>query len=76
MMPSNNIDELVKDNTLPKYQCLIKRLRNLQNIENRNAYYRNIVTCMYPDGNYFQESSITNGYIDTKLVELIKNKYN
>ena len=48
-------DEREIDSTLPKYQCVIKLLRNLEGITNRNAVYRCAITYMLPSGIYFQE---------------------
>lgn len=48
-------DERKMDSTLPKYQCVIKLLRNLEGITNRNAVYRCAITYMLPSGIYFQE---------------------
>lgn len=68
-------DELALDPSLPKYQCLYKLLRKLENEYNRAAYYKCVITYMLPNGVYFQESSITNGSIDNKINEPIKKPY-
>lgn len=59
---------------LPQWECLNKLLRNLQG-KNRDAYYQAAVTCMYPDGTYFQESGKTYGIISESIVEPIKRPY-
>ncbi|MBQ7031552.1 MAG: non-canonical purine NTP pyrophosphatase [Bacilli bacterium] len=68
-------DELALDSTLPKYQCVIKLLRDLKNSNNRNAYYKCVVTCMLPDGSYFQESSESKGTIATEIIGELKKPY-
>lgn len=60
---------------LPKYQCVIKLLRNLEGIENRKASYRNAVTCMMPDGTYFQVEGKSDGYIADRIVGELKKPY-
>lgn len=68
-------EEIAKDPSLPKYECVNKVLRKLQNETNRNAYYKCVVTCMYPNGTYFQESAISQGEISKSIVEPIKKPY-
>lgn len=68
-------DELSMNPELPKYQCLYKLLRKLNGILNRNAYYKCVTTCMFPDGSYFQEFGKTDGTISSEVVEPIKKPY-
>ncbi len=68
-------DELSLNPELPKYQCLYKLLRKLNGISNRNAYYKCVTTCMFPDGTYFQEFGKTDGSISDEIVEPIKRPY-
>lgn len=68
-------DELAMNPELPKHQCVIKLLRNLENKENRNASYRCCVTCMFPDGSYFQEYGESQGFIASEIVGELKRPY-
>lgn len=68
-------DELALNPELPKYQCVIKLLRNLNGIKNRNASYRCCVTCMMYDGSYFQELSESKGYIADDIIGELKKPY-
>ena len=68
-------DELALNPELPKYQCVIKLLRNLNNVENRNASYKCCVTCMMPDGTYFQELGQSNGRIAEDIIGELKKPY-
>lgn len=68
-------DELALNSELPKYQCVIKLLRNLNDVKNRNASYRCCVTCMFNDGTYFQELGQSNGYIAKDIVGELKKPY-
>ena len=68
-------DELALNPELPKHQCVIKLLRNLNNVENRNASYRCCVTCMMPDGTYFQELGQSKGHIADDIVGELKKPY-
>ena len=68
-------DELSLNSELPKYQCVIKLLRNLKDNENRNASYRCCVTCMMPDGSYFQELGESKGYIADNIIGELKRPY-
>lgn len=61
--------------SLPKYECVNKLLRKLEGTIDRNAYYKCVVTCMYPDGTYFQDSGISYGEISEKMVEPIIKPY-
>lgn len=69
------LEELKQDPLLPKYECVNKLLRKLNGISNRKAYYKCIVTCMYPDGTYFQESGISEGEIVSSIREPLKKPY-
>lgn len=68
-------DELILNPELPKYQCVIKLLNNLKDVSNRNAMYRCCVTCMMPDGTYFQEFGQSNGYIAKDIIGELKKPY-
>lgn len=68
-------DELTLNKKLPKYQCVIKLLRNLNNTTNRNASYKCCVTCMMPDGTYFQELGQSDGYIAKDIIGELKKPY-
>jgi len=68
-------DELEIDPSLPKYQCVIKLLRNLKNISNRDAKYKCVVTCMFSDGTYFQEYGESKGYIAEEIIGELKKPY-
>ena len=68
-------DELALNPELPKHQCVIKLLRNLNNVENRNASYKCCVTCMMPDGTYFKELGQSNGHIAEDIVGELKKPY-
>lgn len=68
-------DELSKNNNLPKYQCVVKLLRNLEGIDNRAASYRCCVTCMMPDGTYFQEFGESKGTIAEEIIGELKRPY-
>ncbi len=68
-------EELKQNPALPKYECINKLLRKLSGVSNRKAYYRCVVTCMYPDGTYFQDFGISYGEIADSIVEPIKKPY-
>lgn len=68
-------DELALDSTLPKHQCVIKLLRNMNNKENRNAKYRCCVTTMMPNGEYYQELGESSGTIAKEIVGELKKPY-
>lgn len=68
-------EELKQNPSLPKYECVNKLLRKLNGVSNRNAYYKCVVTCMYPDGTYFQDFGISKGEISQSIVEPIKKPY-
>ncbi len=67
--------ERSKDPSLPSYECIRKVLRELEGIDNRNAYYRGVVTCMREDGSYFQTSGKTEGEISYTISEPIEKPY-
>jgi XTP/dITP diphosphohydrolase len=69
-------DEERKNNTsLPKFEGVNKLLKKLENINDRSAEYRCAVTCMYPNGEYFQEEARTSGEIAKKIYEPIAKPY-
>ena len=68
-------DELALDSTLPKHQCVIKLLRNMNNKENRNAKYRCCVTTMMSNGEYYQEIGESAGTIAKEIMGELKKPY-
>ena len=68
-------DEIQKNPELPKYQCVIKLLRNLDGKSNRNAKYKCVVTCMFSDGSYFQEYGESRGTISKEIIGELKKPY-
>ena len=68
-------DELVFNPKLPKHQCVLKLLRNLNSVSNRNASYRCCVTCMMPDGVFFQEFGESKGTIAEDIIGELKKPY-
>lgn len=68
-------DELPENHELPKYQCVIKLLRKINNVENRNASYRCCVTCMMPNGTSFQEIGESKGSIAEKIISELNKPY-
>lgn len=68
-------DELALDPSLPKHQCVLKLLRKLNGTSNRKAYYKCAVTCMMPDGSYFQELGKSDGSISEKMPNELKKPY-
>lgn len=68
-------DELALNPNLPKHQCVIKLLRNLNDKKTRKAYYKCAVTCMLPDGRYFQEVGKSFGTIATSIEGELKKPY-
>ena len=68
-------DELALNPNLPKHQCVIKLLRNLNNKDNRNAKYRCCVTSMLPSGVYNQEIGESSGTIAKEIIGKLKNLY-
>ena len=68
-------DELSLDPTLPKHQCVVKLLRNLNGEENRKAKYRCCVTSMMPNGEYHQELGESEGTIAKDIIGELKKPY-
>ena len=68
-------DELVLDSRLPKYQCVVKLLREMNGEQNRNAKYRCCVTSMMPNGNYYQEIGESEGTIANEIIGELKKPY-
>lgn len=68
-------EELKLDPSLPKYECVNKLLRNLNGKKDRSAYYKCVVTCMYRDGSYHQESAISYGTIANEKTEPLIKPY-
>lgn len=68
-------DELALDPTLPKHQCVIKLLRELNGIENRKATYKCAVTCIFPDGTSIQEVAESQGHIAEDIIGELKRPY-
>ena len=68
-------DELSKDPSLPKYQCVIKLLRNLSEKENRKAQYKCCVTTMMSNGDYHQEFGVSEGTISKDIIGELKRPY-
>ena len=68
-------DELALNSELPKHQCVIKLLRILNDKKNRKASYKCCVTCMMPDGTYFQESGESKGHIAKDIIGELKKPY-
>ena len=60
---------------LPKYQGVIKLLDKLKKEDNRNAAYRCKVTCMLPDGTYFQSAGESKGKIAEEIIGELKKPY-
>ncbi len=60
---------------LPEYECINKVLRELEEVENREAHYKCIITCMKEDGSYFQKEAITEGVISAAPVDPIVKPY-
>ena len=68
-------DELALDKELPKYQCVVKLLRKLNNEENRNATYKCCVTMMMPNGDYHQEIGESKGTIAKEIIGDLTKPY-
>ena len=68
-------DELSLDPTLPKHQCVVKLLRNLNGEENRKAKYRCCVTSMMHNGEYHQELGESEGTIAKDIIGELKKPY-
>ncbi|MBR1679368.1 MAG: non-canonical purine NTP pyrophosphatase [Bacilli bacterium] len=67
--------ELAKDPSLPKHQCVIKLLENMESKKNRNAKYRCCVTSMMPNGDYHQEIGESEGTIANDIIGKLKKPY-
>lgn len=65
-------DEIKINPDLPKYQCIIKLLRKLENVEDRRATYKCSVTTMMPNGEYRQETAESKGTIVKEITGVIK----
>jgi len=68
-------DELIANPQLPKYQCIYKLLRKLNNNENRNAMYKCCVTLMLNDGTYYQKFGESKGFIADDIIGELKKPY-
>lgn len=68
-------DELALNPELPKHQCVLKLLRILNDKKNRKASYKCCVTCMMPDGTYFQELGESKGHIAKDIIGELKKPY-
>ena len=67
--------ELANNPELPPYECVLKLLRELKNHPNRRASYQSCVTCLLPDGSYFQEYGQSNGNIAQEIIGPLKKPY-
>ncbi len=68
-------DEIAINPSLPEYQCVIKLLRKLNGVDNRNAKYKCCVTIMMPDGSYHQEVGMSDGSIAQGIVGELNKPY-
>lgn len=68
-------DEISENADLPKYQCVVKLLRNLKGVNNRKASYKCCVTYMQSNGNYFQEIGESEGRIAEEIIGELKKPY-
>lgn len=68
-------DELAMNPELPKYQCVIKLLRNLNDEDNRKASYKCCVTTMMPNGEYHQEFGVSEGSIAREIIGDLTRPY-
>ena len=68
-------DEIALDPELPKYQCVVKLLRKLNNESNRNATYRCCVTTMMSNGEYHQELGESKGTIAKEIIGELNKPY-
>ena len=68
-------DEIALNPELPKYQCVIKLLRKLNNESNRNATYRCCVTTMMSNGEYHQELGESKGTIAKEIIGELSKPY-
>ena len=68
-------DERKVNPELPKHQCVIKLLRKMEGIDNREARYKCCVTTMMPDGNYYQEIGVSEGKIADEIMGDLTKPY-
>lgn len=68
-------DEIALDPELPKYQCVVKLLRKLNDESNRNATYRCCVTTMMQTGEYHQELGESKGTIAKAIIGELSKPY-
>lgn len=68
-------DERKVNPELPKHQCVIKLLRKMEGIDNREARYKCCVTTMMPDGNYYQEIGVSEGKIAEEIMGDLTRPY-
>ena len=68
-------DELALNPQLPEYQCVLKLLRELKDIKNRDAVYRCCVTIMLPDGSSYQKFGESNGTIAENIIGDLTKPY-
>ena len=68
-------EERAKDASLPEWQCVFKALDKMKGMENRSATFKAVVTCMMPDGSYFQELGESKGVIAESVIGEIKKPY-
>ena len=68
-------DEIALNPELPKYQCVKKLLRKLNNENNRNATYRCCVTTMMSNGEYHQELGESKGAIAKEIIGELSKPY-
>ena len=68
-------DEIALNPELPKYQCVVKLLRKLNDGNNRNATYRCCVTTMMPNGEYHQELGESKGTIAKEIIGELSKPY-
>lgn len=47
----------------------------MENLENRKAYYKAVVTLMMPEGSYQQFDAISYGFISREIIGTIKKTY-
>ena len=68
-------DEIALNPELPKYQCVLKLLRELNGNENRSASLRCCVTTMFTSGIYYQEFGKSDGTISNEVIGELKKPY-
>ncbi len=68
-------DEFAQNPALPKHQCVLKLLKNLEGEPNRNATYRCAVTCIFEDGTAMLKTASTDGVIANEIVGELKKPY-